>query len=61
MLGDYRLVAKLGSGAMGTVYRVRQISTGRDAALKVLSKELASRGDFVERFEREARLLARGR
>ncbi len=59
VLGDFRLVARLGAGAMGTVYRARQISTPRDAAVKVLSRELAGRPDFVQRFRREARLMAR--
>src|SRR5688572_14855067 len=55
VLGDFRLVAILGQGAMGTVYRARQISCPRDAAVKVLAKELAQRSDFVQRFLREAR------
>jgi serine/threonine-protein kinase len=59
VLGDFRLVAKLGAGAMGTVYRARQISTPRDVALKVLSREVACRPDFVQRFQREARLMRR--
>jgi serine/threonine-protein kinase len=59
VLGDFRLVARLGAGSMGTVYRARQVSTPRDAAVKVLSRELAAREDFVQRFLREARLLAR--
>jgi serine/threonine-protein kinase len=59
VLGDFRLVAVLGSGAMGTVYRARQISTPRDAAVKVLSRDLAGQPDFVQRFHREARLMAR--
>jgi serine/threonine-protein kinase len=59
VLGDFRLVAQLGAGAMGTVYRARQISTPRDAAVKVLSRELARRPDFVQRFQREARLMSR--
>jgi serine/threonine-protein kinase len=59
VLGDFRLVAKLGEGAMGAVYRARQVSTPRDAAVKVLSKTLLERPDFVQRFLREARLMAR--
>jgi serine/threonine protein kinase len=59
VLGDFRLVARLGEGGMGTVYRARQISRPRDVAVKVLSKELASKASFVQRFRREARLLTR--
>jgi serine/threonine-protein kinase len=58
-LGDFRLVARLGEGGMGTVYRARQISTPRDAALKVLSRDLARQADFVQRFQREGRLMVR--
>jgi serine/threonine-protein kinase len=59
VLGDFRLVAKLGEGGMGTVYRARQISRPRDVALKVLSKQIAARPGFIERFHREGRLMAR--
>lgn len=43
---------------MGAVYRARRISSPRDAAVKVLSKSLAGQPDFVQRFLREARLMA---
>lgn len=59
VLGDFRLIARLGEGGMGTVFKARQISKPRDVALKVLSKELAARPAFVERFHREGRLMAR--
>src|SRR4051812_8394147 len=59
VLGDFRLLAKLGAGGMGTVYRARQLSQARDVALKVLSKDLAARPDFLARFQREGRLMAR--
>jgi serine/threonine-protein kinase len=58
-LGDYRLIKKLGAGGMGTVYLAEQISLERKVALKVLSKELAAKPAFVQRFLREARLMAR--
>ncbi len=49
----------LGAGGMGFVYRVRDRATGEVGALKVLLRELAADPAFVERFEREARTLAR--
>jgi serine/threonine protein kinase len=58
-LGDFKLLKKLGQGGMGTVYKAHQISLDRDAAVKVLSKELAAQPDFVQRFLREARLMAK--
>jgi serine/threonine-protein kinase len=58
-LGDYRLVKKLGAGGMGTVYLADQVSLERKVALKVLSKDLASKPAFVQRFQREARLMAK--
>jgi eukaryotic-like serine/threonine-protein kinase len=59
VLGDYRLVAKLGEGGMGAVYKARHISRPQEAALKVLSREKASQPGFVQRFQREGRLMAR--
>jgi serine/threonine-protein kinase len=59
MLGDFKLIKKLGSGGMGKVYKGHQISLDRDAAIKVMAKHLARNPAFVERFYREARLMAR--
>jgi len=58
-LGDFELKKKLGKGGMGEVFLARQISLDRMVALKTLSKELAKKGDFVARFEREAKSMAR--
>jgi serine/threonine-protein kinase len=58
-LGDFRLLKELGKGGMGTVYKARQVSRPRLVALKVLFGHLAARPAFVQRFQREARLLAR--
>jgi serine/threonine-protein kinase len=58
-LGDYQLLKKLGQGGMGAVYLAHQKSLDRQVALKVLSKELAANPRFVERFKREARVMAR--
>ncbi len=57
--GDYVFGAEIGRGGMGVVYRVRQRSLDREVALKLLPFELLESEDFLERFEREARLMAR--
>ncbi len=58
-LGDFELKKKLGKGGMGEVYLARQISLDRMVALKTLSKELSRKEDFVARFEREAKSMAK--
>lgn len=58
-LGDFRLMKKLGQGGMGEVYLANQVSLDRLVALKILSKEMAKKPGFVERFVREARAMAR--
>src|SRR2546430_1888706 len=58
-LGDFRLVRKLGAAAMGTVYLPQQLSLEPPAALKVMAKHLAANADLVQRFQREARLMAK--
>ena len=58
-LGDFELKKKLGKGGMGEVFLARQISLDRIVALKTLSKELAKKKDFVARFEREAKSMAK--
>ena len=58
-LGNYRVVARLGEGGMGTVYRAVDTMLDRDVALKVLRPELALQAALVERFRAEAIALAR--
>ena len=59
MIAGYRLVGKLGAGSMGTVYKARQLSLDREVAIKLLSPHLARKKDYVERFLREARAVAK--
>ena len=49
----------LGRGGMGAVYLGRQLSLDREVAVKVLASELADDPLFLERLEREARVMAR--
>ena len=58
-LGDYQVMRKLGRGGMADVYAARQLSLGRDVALKVLRSEFSRDKDYVERFRREARAAAK--
>ena len=57
-LGPYEVVAAIGAGGMGEVYRARDTKLGRDVALKVLPELLASDPDRLARLHREAQLLA---
>src|SRR5947208_4582139 len=54
-LGPYEILAPLGSGGMGEVYRARAARLGREVALKVLPPELSENADRLSRFEQEAR------
>lgn len=58
-IGDFEVVRKLGQGGMGTVYLGKQVSLDRPVALKTLSKELAGNPQFVDRFVREMRAMAK--
>jgi eukaryotic-like serine/threonine-protein kinase len=57
-IGPYEILAPIGSGSMGEVYRARDTNLNRDVALKVLPPLLALDADRVARFRREARVLA---
>jgi serine/threonine protein kinase len=57
-LGPYEIVAPIGAGGMGEVYRARDPRLGRDVAVKVLSKEAAADPERLRRFEQEARAVA---
>ncbi len=58
-IAGYRLLELLGEGAMGSVYKARQLSLDRDVAIKVLSPDLANDESYVGRFMTEARAVAR--
>ena len=59
MIGDFELVAKIGEGGMGEVFKGRDSMLERDVAIKSLRPELAARADILERFRTEAVALAR--
>src|SRR5258708_26392984 len=57
-LGSYQVLAPLGKGGMGEVYRARDIMLKRDVALKVLPDAFARDAERMARFQREAEVLA---
>ncbi len=57
-LGRYRIIASIGQGGMATVYHAVHISTGRDVALKVMHRAVALNRVGMDRFAREAQLIA---
>jgi len=58
VLGSYEVVALLGAGGMGEVWRARDTTLNRDVALKVLPEAFARDADRLARFKREAQVLA---
>src|ERR1700674_237372 len=57
-LGPYEILAPLGSGGMGEVYRARDKRLGRDVAIKILPKEMSADAARKQRFEREAKTIS---
>ena len=57
-LGPYEIVASIGAGGMGEVYRAKDTRLGRDVAIKILPASLTRDSDRLRRFEQEARAVA---
>ncbi len=58
LVGHYRILEKIGAGAMGEVYRARDERRGRDGALKLIRSTSSDNPDHLRRFEQEARAAA---
>ena len=57
-LGPYEILAPVGAGGMGEVYRARDARLGREVAIKILPEGFAQHPDRLRRFEQEARVVA---
>jgi eukaryotic-like serine/threonine-protein kinase len=57
-LGPYEILASIGAGGMGEVYRAKDTRLDRTVAIKILPEHLSSNPDFKQRFEREARTIS---
>jgi serine/threonine protein kinase len=57
-IGPYEIIAPIGAGGMGEVFRAKDTRLGRDVAIKVLPETFAKDGDRLRRFEQEARAVA---
>ena len=58
LLGPYEVLAPIGAGGMGEVYKARDTRLDRTVAVKVLPTHIAAREDIRQRFEREARVVS---
>src|SRR6516225_8039174 len=58
LLGSHEIMALLGKGGMGEVYRARDLKLKREVAIKILPEEFSRDADRVSRFQREAEVLA---
>ena len=56
--GEFRILEKIGTGGMGSVYRAAQPAMARTVAIKILHPQLALRKDLISRFRREARAMS---
>jgi serine/threonine protein kinase len=58
IIGTYEIIAPLGSGGMGDVYRARDLRLGRHVAIKFVSSRLHGNADAEARLDREARMAS---
>ena len=59
LLGQFRVIERVGRGGMGEVFKAEQPAMDRMVAIKILHAKLARRADLVSRFRREARAMSR--
>ena len=59
VIGNYEILARLGAGGMGTVFKARHRRMKRIVALKVMSRQLCNNQNSVQRFQREVETIAR--
>ena len=55
----YKVLGKLGSGAMAVVYKARQLSLDRTVAIKVLPRRFTEKSDYIRRFFKEGKIAAK--
>jgi serine/threonine protein kinase len=58
-LGQYVIIDRIGEGGMATVYRAHHEAMERDVAIKIISEKIATNPEFITRFEREVKLIAK--
>ena len=58
-LGPYQILEEIGRGGMGAVYKAYHPALDRHVAIKVLSQRFLGDATFVERFKKEAQMIAR--
>lgn len=59
IIGDYKILARIGKGGIAEVYKALQMSLDREVAVKILSAQYTLDSDIVKRFERESLLIAK--
>ena len=57
--GGFEITERIGHGGMGTVYKGKQVSLDREVAIKILNAQLVDNTEFIRRFQREAKSIAR--